>query len=211
VHLSSGARCRQGRRERKYRSPTPCPNRVDDISEAARRGAVKIALARLGRDGHEIKLSSGPLIGHWLLSCFIAGHLALLYPPDLLSRHSIFAEKAQLILTKSGEFSISPAEGSALALLGLVPSPPWARAQLQVVRERTDQAGRRRGTRAAHGTITRWNAGCSCTKCRQLHSDTGHEDGAGRKSGSRSAVPAPRCNLRGEAFPCGGPRPQPDL
>jgi hypothetical protein len=32
--------------------------------------------------------------------------------------------------------------------------------------------GRRRGNCAAHGTIARWNAGCSCAQCRQFQCDT---------------------------------------
>ncbi|HEY6688339.1 MAG TPA: hypothetical protein VI094_19265 [Propionibacteriaceae bacterium] len=56
--------------------------------------------------------------------------------------------------------------------LGLIPGPPWTREQLQEVRDLTDPEGRRRGNRAAHGTIARWNAGCSCAQCRQFQSDT---------------------------------------
>lgn len=55
--------------------------------------------------------------------------------------------------------------------LGLIPAPPWTVEQLHEVRDRTDPEGRRRGTHAAHGTITRWNAGCSCAECRQFQSD----------------------------------------
>jgi hypothetical protein len=54
--------------------------------------------------------------------------------------------------------------------LGLIPGP-WTREQLQEVRDLTDPEGRRRGNRAAHGTIARWNAGCSCAQCRQFQSD----------------------------------------
>jgi hypothetical protein len=42
--------------------------------------------------------------------------------------------------------------------------------QLHQVGDLTDTEGRRRGTRAAHGTIARWNAGCSCAECRRLQS-----------------------------------------
>src|SRR5215217_125087 len=55
-------------------------DRVEDVSEAAGRGAVKIAVARLGCDGHEIKPTSGPLMRRWLVSCFIAGYLGRLIP-----------------------------------------------------------------------------------------------------------------------------------
>jgi hypothetical protein len=55
--------------------------------------------------------------------------------------------------------------------LGLIPPPPWTLEQLEEVRDLTDPEGRRQGTRAAHGTMARWNAGCSCAECRQLQSD----------------------------------------
>jgi hypothetical protein len=55
--------------------------------------------------------------------------------------------------------------------VGLIGEPPWTVEQLQKVRDRTGPDGRRRGTRAAHGTITRWNAGCSCVQCRRFQSD----------------------------------------
>jgi hypothetical protein len=70
--------------------------------------------------------------------------------------------------------------------LGLIPGPPWTREQLHEVRDLTDPEGPRRGNRASHGTMTRWNAGCSCAECRRLKATKpGHADGAGRKSGFR--------------------------
>jgi hypothetical protein len=56
--------------------------------------------------------------------------------------------------------------------VGLIAEPPWTVEQLQKVRDVTDPESRRRGNRAAHGTITRWNAGCSCVECRRFQSDT---------------------------------------
>jgi hypothetical protein len=56
--------------------------------------------------------------------------------------------------------------------LGLIAEPPWSSEQLQKTRDLTDPEGRRRGNRAPHGTITRWNAGCSCAECRRFQSDT---------------------------------------
>ena len=53
--------------------------------------------------------------------------------------------------------------------LGLISGPTLQ--QLHKIRDQTDPDGRRRGTRAAHGTMARWNAGCSCARCRQLQSD----------------------------------------
>jgi hypothetical protein len=63
--------------------------------------------------------------------------------------------------------------------LGLIPAPPWTQAQLLEVRDQTDPEGRR-GNRGAHGTITRWNAGCSCTRCRQFQSETARARGRSR-------------------------------
>ena len=80
--------------------------------------------------------------------------------------------------------NVSPPVVRRWLSLGLIPGPPWTREQLQEVRERTDPEGRRRGTRAAHGTITRWNAGCSCTKCAYSKAPKlGHADDAERKRG----------------------------
>ena len=64
--------------------------------------------------------------------------------------------------------------------LGFIPPPPWTVQQLQKVRDETDPQGSRRGTRAAHGTMARWNAGCSCPECRQLQSDEARSRGRAR-------------------------------
>ena len=64
--------------------------------------------------------------------------------------------------------------------LGLIPEPPWTLEQLEEVRGLTDPERRRRGTRAAHGTMARWNAGCSCAQCRQLQSDEARARGRAR-------------------------------
>ena len=52
--------------------------------------------------------------------------------------------------------------------------------QLQKVRDETDPQGSRRGTRAVHGTMARWNAGCSCAECRRLQSDEARARGRAR-------------------------------
>jgi len=67
-----------------------------------------------------------------------------------------------------------------VASLGLVAEPPWTLQQLLEVRDLTDPDARRRGTRAAHGTITRWNSGCSCAQCRQFQSDDARARGRHR-------------------------------
>jgi hypothetical protein len=64
--------------------------------------------------------------------------------------------------------------------LGLIPEPPWTLKQLEEVRCRTDPEGRRRGTRAAHGTMARWNAGCSGAECRQSQSEAARIRGRAR-------------------------------
>jgi hypothetical protein len=64
--------------------------------------------------------------------------------------------------------------------LGLLPEPPWTQEQLLELRDRTDPESRRRGNRAPHGTITRWNAGCSCAQCRQFQSDDARARGRRR-------------------------------
>jgi hypothetical protein len=61
--------------------------------------------------------------------------------------------------------------------LGLIAEPPWTVEQLQKVRDLTGPEGRRRGNRAPHGTITRWNAGCSCAECRRFQSDNARARG----------------------------------
>jgi hypothetical protein len=55
--------------------------------------------------------------------------------------------------------------------LGLIPGPPWTLHQLHQIRDETDPQGRRRGPQVPHGTMTRWNDGCSCTRCRQANND----------------------------------------
>jgi hypothetical protein len=55
--------------------------------------------------------------------------------------------------------------------LGLLSSPPWTVEQLRSVRDRTDPQRHRLGSNAAHGTMARWNSGCSCARCRQMQSD----------------------------------------
>jgi hypothetical protein len=52
--------------------------------------------------------------------------------------------------------------------------------QLHQVRDETDTQGRRRGPQVAHGTMTRWNEGCSCTRCRQAQKDTARARGRAR-------------------------------
>jgi hypothetical protein len=64
--------------------------------------------------------------------------------------------------------------------LGLLAEPPWTQEQLRQLRDLTNPERRRRGNRAAHGTTTMWNAGCSCTRCRQFQSETARARGRAR-------------------------------
>jgi len=48
----------------------------------------------------------------------------------------------------------------------LNPDPPWTVSDLQLLRYRAVSAGRRMGSQADHGTLTRYTAGCSCRECR---------------------------------------------
>jgi hypothetical protein len=59
----------------------------------------------------------------------------------------------------------------------LLPDPPWSLQQLHQVRDVTDPEGRRRGSRAAHGTMARWSAGCSCAACRETQRATARTRG----------------------------------
>ena len=76
--------------------------------------------------------------------------------------------------------NVSPPVVRRWLSLRLIPGPPWTRVQLLKVRDLTDPEGRRRGNRGAHGTITRWNAGCSCTRCRRFQSETARARGRER-------------------------------
>jgi hypothetical protein len=76
--------------------------------------------------------------------------------------------------------NVSPPVVRRWLALGLIPVPPWTREQLQDVGNLTDPNGRRRGNRAAHGAMTRWNAGCSCAQCRGFQSDAARARGRGK-------------------------------
>jgi hypothetical protein len=65
--------------------------------------------------------------------------------------------------------------------LGLLSAPPWTVEQLRRVRDVTDPQRHRLGSGAAHGTMARWNSGCSCARCRQMQSN------AARARGRRKA------------------------
>jgi hypothetical protein len=73
--------------------------------------------------------------------------------------------------------NVSPPVVRRWLSLGLIAEPPWTVEELQKVRDLTDPEGRRRGNRAPHGTITRWNARCSCAECRRFQSEEARERG----------------------------------
>ena len=72
--------------------------------------------------------------------------------------------------------------------LGLLSEPPWTLPQLYEVRDRDhiDPNSGRRGSQAAHGTMTRWNAGCRCARYRQLQSDA---DRARKRAKAQARLP----------------------
>jgi hypothetical protein len=77
--------------------------------------------------------------------------------------------------------NVSPPVVRRWLSLGLLPAPPWTVEQLRSVRDVTDPQRHRPGSSVAHGTMARWNSGCSCARCRQMQSD------AARARGRRKA------------------------
>jgi hypothetical protein len=77
--------------------------------------------------------------------------------------------------------NVSPPVVRRWLSLGLLSAPPWTVEQLRSVRDVTDPQRHRPGSHAAHGTMARWNSGCSCARCRQIQSD------AARARGRRKA------------------------
>ena len=77
--------------------------------------------------------------------------------------------------------NVSPPVVRRWLSLGLLSAPPWTVEQLRRVRDVTDPQRHRLGSGAAHGTMARWNSGCSCARCRQMQSD------AARARGRRKA------------------------
>jgi hypothetical protein len=82
----------------------------------------------------------------------------------------------------AGACNVSPPVVRRWLSLGLLPAPPWTVEQLRRVRDVTDPQRHRLGSSAAHGTMARWNSGCSCAACRQMQRP-GHAVGARRKCG----------------------------
>jgi hypothetical protein len=64
--------------------------------------------------------------------------------------------------------------------LGLLSEPPWTLQRLREVRDIIDPNRTRRGSRAAHGTWTRWNMGCSCVRCREVQATAAQTRGRTR-------------------------------
>jgi hypothetical protein len=90
------------------------------------------------------------------------------------------ADRVTSVRQAAAVCNVSPPVVRRWLCLELIPGPPWTRAQLLEVRDLTDPEGRRRGNRGAHGTMARWNAGCSCAQCRQLQSDEARARGRRR-------------------------------
>jgi hypothetical protein len=64
--------------------------------------------------------------------------------------------------------------------LGLLTAPPWTLQQLHQIRDESDPEGPRCGPQVADGTMTRWNEGCSCTRCRQAQNNAARARGRAR-------------------------------
>jgi hypothetical protein len=77
--------------------------------------------------------------------------------------------------------NVSPPVVRRWLSLGLLSAPPWTVEQLRRVRDVTDPQRHRPSSSGAHGTMARWNSGCSCASCRQMQSD------AARARGRRKA------------------------
>jgi hypothetical protein len=95
--------------------------------------------------------------------------------------------------------NVSPPVVRRWSLLGLISGPPWTLEELHEVRDCTDPETRRRGTHAAHGTITRWNAGCSCPDCRKFQSEDARARGR-RRAQARLPAVDPGAEIRGASL-----------
>ena len=117
------------------------------------------------------------------------------------------ADRVTSIRQAAAACNVTPPVVRRWLSLGLIPEPPWTQQQLRKARDLTDPEGRRRGNRAAHGTIARWNAGCSCTECRKSQSGAARRAGGPkRRSASCRAMAATSGrDLRRPVVPGGGP------
>jgi hypothetical protein len=107
-----------------------------------------------------------------LLGCSVGPRLRLTVSGEPASVRGVSrSEEVTSVRQAAAVCDVSPPVVRRWLTLDLIPGPPWTVQQLHEVRDLTDPEGRRRGTRAAHGTITRWNAGCSCSRCRLFQSD----------------------------------------
>jgi hypothetical protein len=77
--------------------------------------------------------------------------------------------------------NVSPPVVRRRLSLGLLSAPPWTVEQLRSVRDVIDPQRHRLGSSAAHGTMARWNSGCSCARCPQM------QNNAARARGRRKA------------------------
>jgi hypothetical protein len=81
------------------------------------------------------------------------------------------ADRVTSIRQAAAACNVTPPVVRRWLSLGLITDPPWTVQQLHQVRDLTDPEGRRRGPQVAHGTASRWNEGCSCTRCHQAQND----------------------------------------
>jgi hypothetical protein len=94
--------------------------------------------------------------------------------------------------------NVSPPVVRRWLSLGLLSAPPWTVEQLWSVRDVTDPQRHRPGSSAAHGTMARWNSGCSCARCRQMQSDAARA--RGRRKAQERLPPEVRQRLLDEIY-----------
>jgi hypothetical protein len=94
--------------------------------------------------------------------------------------------------------NVSPPVVRRWLSLGLLSAPPWTVEQLWSVRDVTDPQRHRPGSSAAHGTMARWNSGCSCARCRRMQSDAARA--RGRRKAQERLPPEVRQRLLDEIY-----------
>jgi hypothetical protein len=167
-----------------------------------------------GRQPHPCR-SAGyhPLRGLRTLSRQGAAPTKRTKPVIKIADHSPITMPVTSVRQAAAACDVSPPVVRRWLSQGLIGEPPWTVEQLQKVRDLNESEGRRRGNRAPHGTITRWNAGCSCVECRRFQSDTARGTRTAQSATAiarRSAPATPGRYLRWAAVSHCAPRPGTD-
>ena len=77
--------------------------------------------------------------------------------------------------------------------IGLLGPAPWTLAELLAVKHRADAPSRPRGVKAAHGSLSRVGAGCTCPACRAASATLQRE--RDRRAAERQFPPEKRARL----------------